>query len=162
MASNIEISTSPHLQVKRMRTILKLFAGLGCLFIFFLITLLGLGIIKLNVTTTSGAIAITDVVTTTGFDSQGQPLPSSNRFSLNETRIYCFVTVKSPNPVNVGVRWFFENSLIYEDNATFNGSRAFFLQPLPGKVFQQGDYRVEIYLVEETLRTVQFSVISNE
>jgi hypothetical protein len=115
-----------------------------------------LGVIR--VTLTTGTATITNVFTTTGLDSQGNPQPSQSSFPPDQSRIYCVVTVSSSKPVNVGVRWFLENELIFEDRALVNNWRAFFIQPLPGELFKKGNYRIEVYLIREPVRTINFSV----
>lgn len=107
---------------------------------------------------TSGSITITDVYLTTGLDAQGQPLPATTQFPPGQPRIYCVVTISAPKPVNVGVRWFYGDELIFDSMALVDGRRAYFIEPPPGKVFSEGEYRVEVYLVKDPVRVIHFSV----
>jgi len=125
------------------------------LFIIVLVSLL-LKILRINII--SGKITIENVVITGEIDAQGNPLAPSNHFTPDQPRIYCVVSVSAPKEINVGIRWYFEDNLIFEDRAMVDRWRAFYIQPLPRKLFQEGNYRADVYLIDETLRTVYFTV----
>jgi len=114
---------------------------------------------NLKIRLSTGTIEITDIVLTTGLDSQGKPLQYESRFSTAQARIYCVIFISSPKPVNVIVWWYFQDQLIFEDAAVVNQWRAFYIEPLQGMEFPEGDYRVEISLVNIPVRVVYFSVV---
>jgi hypothetical protein len=126
------------------------------LFIIVLVSLLLLKILHINII--SGKITIEKVVIAGEIDAQGNPLAPSNQFNPNQPRIYCVVTVSAPKEINVGIRWYFEDKLIFEERAMVDRWRAFYIQPLPGKKFPEGNYRAEVYLIEDRVRTVYFTV----
>ena len=111
-----------------------------------------------NVNVSKGTITITDVVLTSELDEQGQSVSATNYFNVEQQRIYCRITISSPKPVNVGIRWYREGELIFEDRALVNGWRAFYIEPLPGEKFQEGKYKVEIYLVDKSVRELEFTI----
>ncbi len=126
------------------------------LFVIVIISLLITKILRINII--SGKITIKNVVVTGEIDALGNPLAPSNHFNPDQLRIYCVVTVSAPKEINVGIRWYFEDKLIFEDRAMVDRWRAFYIQPLPGNMFQEGNYRAEVYLIVETLRSVYFTV----
>ena len=130
--------------------------SVGCLMALALVC--GLSLLIVRIERTAGTITITEVILTTGFDAQGQPLAQANQFSPEQPRIYCVVKVSAPKPVNVGVRWFYSNEIIADEVVIVDGQHAWHIQPPAGQVFQEGVYRVEVYLVKEPVRTVYFSV----
>jgi hypothetical protein len=105
----------------------------------------------IQIDTQSGSIDISEMYLTSGLDSQGKPLPPVDRFPPDTPRIFCVVKVIAPKPVNVGIRWIYEDEIIH-------GTWAFYIAPLPGEQFREGDYRVEIFLIEETIEQANFSV----
>ncbi len=109
----------------------------------------------------SGTITITNAFTTSGIDSSGQPLAPATEFHTKTSRIYCIVSVDSPSLVPVGVRWFFENELFYDQVIRTDRSAplAMFIEPLPGESFPVGSYRAEVYLVKEAVRVLDFIVV---
>jgi len=114
---------------------------------------------QIQVSSNAGTITISDAYTTTGLDEGGQPLDPTAVFDTNQDTIYLIVLVDSPSPVRVGVRWFFEDELISDQSSTVQGGGGWWwLTPPPGEAFQPGDYRAEVYLVEDAIRTVNFTV----
>jgi hypothetical protein len=132
--------------------------GFGCIILAVAFCLLSLIMLVKTNMLVNEPITITDVVLTTGITSQLQPLDSVTRFPFTQPRIYCLISISSPKPVNVGVRWYYEGNLIYDDKAIVENSRAFYIEPLPGNDFKPGKYKVEVYLVNEALRTMEFTV----
>jgi hypothetical protein len=105
----------------------------GCITSFLILIGIILFFVVRNINVSQGAITISDVVLTSELDEKGQPVSSTNHFSADQPRIYCRITLSSPKPVNVGVRWYREGGLIFEDSALVNGWRAFYIEPLPGE-----------------------------
>lgn len=103
-------------------------------------------------------ITITSVILTTGVDAQGKPIDNVTHFASTVGRIYCVVTIDAPKPVQVGARWYYNNTLIYDQAITVDKSGYMALYRKDGTPFPEGQYRVEIYLVKETERTVYFTV----
>jgi len=85
-------------------------------------------------------------------------MPAVDRFPPETPRIYCIVKVVAPKPVHVGIRWIYEDEVIFVDEGTFNGDYGFYISPLPGEQFREGNYRVEIFLIEETIKSADFTV----
>jgi hypothetical protein len=134
----------------------KFFRYSVVLFVIVILSLLLAKILRINII--SGKIMIENVVITGEIDAQGNPLAPSNQFNPNQPRIYCVVTVSAPKEINVGIRWYFEDKLIFEERAMVDRWRAFYIQPLPGKKFPEGNYRAEVYLIENRVRTVYFTI----
>ena len=105
-----------------------------------------------------GNIKVNEVVLTNGVDRDGTHLPSKDVFSTEEPRIYCYVSISSPKPVLIGVRWYKGSTLIFEDQEMVDRWRAFYIEPLQGTVFNEGEYRVEVFLVDKSVRTIYFSI----
>lgn len=126
--------------------------------VLFLIVIITILIKILDINIVSGKITIENVVITGEIDAQGNPLAPSNHFNPEQPRIYCVVTVSAPKGINVGIRWYFEDQLIFEERGMVDSWRAFYIQPLPGKMFLEGNYRAEVYLIDEMVRTVYFTV----
>jgi hypothetical protein len=155
---NPDMKTSRVVNRKRKLIWIGVFAvgllSFGCLCIAVLVLLVSNG--TLNAPTSS--ITIDDAFMTTGLDAQRQPFPATTLFSSGQAKIYCFVTITASQPIPIGVRWFYQSDLILEQKEMVNGKGAFVIVPPSGKKFQIGEYRVEIYLVKDALRTVYFSV----
>lgn len=132
--------------------------GLGCMIFSVSFCLISLILLVKTKMLVNESITITDVVLTTGITEQLQPLDSVTRFSIKQPRIYSLISISSSKPINVGVRWYYEDDLIYDDRAIVEDKRAFYIEPLPGGQFKPGRYKVEVYLVDEALRTMEFTV----
>lgn len=135
----------------------KLIVGLGLLTLLLICVVL-LVVISPQFKVAFGPVRITDVYMTTGFDDQGQPLAPINRFSPDEPRIYCYVEVSSPKSIYVKLKWIQENIVVLEQGELVYGWKMFSVEPLLGGVFGEGDYKVEIYLADTLVETVEFSV----
>jgi hypothetical protein len=150
--------TNEHMKTKYRITRQGCLIGLGCIVSFLILTGIIFLIILRNTDLRQGTITITDIVMTSELDEEGQPVSATTYFSADQPRIYCHVTVSSPKPVNVGIRWYREGELIFVDSALVNGWRAFYIEPLPGEQFQEGNYKVEIYFVEKSVREIEFTI----
>jgi len=118
---------------------------------------LACGIVQ--VSSNSGTITITDLYTTGGLDASGQPMEPDSEFETSQDRIYLVVTIDSPSPVPVGVRWFFGDELIYEEATRVDNAAYWFIGPPPGQEFEVGSYHAEVYLVQDPVRSVDFVVV---
>ena len=106
----------------------------------------------------SSKITITNIILTTGLDAQGRPIDNVTHFDPNVGRIYCVVTINAPKPINVGMRWYYNDTLIMDQSQTMNKSGYMSIYRKDGSSFPEGRYRVEIYLVRQPERIVYFIV----
>ena len=113
---------------------------------------------RVQLNAVSGSISITDARVTSRIDEQGKPLSSDNIFSTQEPRIYCYVEVSAPKAVNIGVRWYRENELIFESREMVYQWRTFYIEPLSGRRFEEGNYRVDVFLINDPIVTIPFTV----
>jgi hypothetical protein len=157
MVENI-VSTKTENKPKKLSIKWWLVGGIAGAFILFVICLAIIFTGKLQLNAVSGPIYITQAGLTSGFDEQGMPLPSDNKFSTTQPRIYCYVEISAPKPVNVGVRWYRENELIFEMRELVDKRRAFYIQNQPGHTFEEGNYRVELFLIEDPILTIPFTI----
>ena len=114
-------------------------ACLSCFVIFVLGCALGSVIINWRIAASAESVSISDVIITTGVDSEGNPFPSTNRFPPEQSRIYCVVKTSSSKPINVGVRWYWKETLIFEDYALVYGWRAFLFNHSPEIISKAGN-----------------------
>jgi hypothetical protein len=112
-----------------------------------------------RLTASEGTVTISKFYLTTGLDAEGEPLPPTTEFRSTQETIYAIVSVSAPKPINVGVRWFQGETLIYDARDMVEGSRFFWISPPPGASFEPGQYRAEVYLVSDPVRTVEFTII---
>lgn len=131
---------------------------LGCISLLVIFCGLVFSLIRVRVQSALGPIHITDARIAVTIDDQGTPPPSVSAIRPDQPRIYCFIAISAPKPVVVGARWFHEEQLIFEDQALVETWRAFYIQPLPGEKFSEGEYRVEILLQKMVIKTLYFSV----
>lgn len=143
-------SKNPRIQIFKLLG----YFGIALILIYSLASAFGIFEFNLNIS----PIYITKAVVATDIDELGNPKRVSTSFLPTQNRIYCLVKVEASKPVNVGVRWFLENDLIFQDQQMVDQWRAFYIQPLPGHQFLQGNYRVEIYLVSDAVKTINFTV----
>jgi len=61
-------------------------------------------------------------------------------------------------PVYVGTRWYYNDTLIYNQAITMDKSGYVALYRKDGTPFPEGQCRVEVYLVSEADRVVYFTV----
>lgn len=110
-----------------------------------------------RITRVSGTVTITDVVLTSGIDAEGNPVDNVTQFDPTVDYICCVVTLSAPKPVHIGTRWYHEDTLIYEQAIT-EGRTGYWCIERTGVAFSEGQYRVEVYLVERPERIVYFTV----
>ena len=158
MEQKINAESESYQSMKRSRSFKGLLIGLGCFGILIIVFVVTVLVVFSRIQMNAGRIEITKAAITTGIDEQGNPLPSTDHFPADQPRIYCYVSVSSPKPISLGARWFYGDTLIYKDMELVNGWRAFYIEPSPGEIFKEGEYRVEIYLVDEAIRTITFTV----
>ena len=156
--TNTEQQTPTENTQKKVPGATRLWIGIGCVGIVLIIAILFLtNIIRLGVS--AGPITITEVVMTTGLDSQGRPLSNQSRFPPDQPRILCYISISSPAPARIGIRWYHEDELLLDKINEVSGNAVSYIQPRPGHLFQEGEYRVEIYFVKEAVKTINFSVV---
>lgn len=136
--------------------------AIGCALLFSALICLGgvllIGRFTFKVERSQGAITITDVFLTTGLSPDGTPRERVSQFSPDTARIWCIVDVEAPKPVNVGVRWYYGDELIFDRMMLVERRGAWWIEPPPGQHFLEGEYRVEVYLVNTAERVVRFTV----
>ena len=157
MGENI-VSTNTESKPKKSSNKWWLVGGVAGSILLFVLCLAVIFTAKLQLNTVSGPISITQAGLTSGFDEQGMPLPSDNKFPTTQPRIYCYVEISAPKSVNVGVRWYREDELIFEMRELVDRRRAFYIQNQPGHTFEEGNYRVELFLIEDPILTIPFTV----
>ena len=129
--------------------IIVLLLGICCLSIW---------IIRPSLWFNFGPITVTDIRITTDVDASGTPPPPKNVIKPEEPRIYCFVAISSPKAVSIRVKWYWNGMLIHEDQSMVESWRAYYIEPLPGKIFPEGDYTVDIFLYERKVKSINFTV----
>jgi len=110
-----------------------------------------------RITRTSGTVTITDVVLTSGIDAEGNPVDNVTRFDPTVGYICCVVKLTAPKPIRIGTRWYHEDTLIYEQAITEDRTGYWCIERT-GEAFPEGQYRVEVYLVERPERVIYFTV----
>jgi hypothetical protein len=145
--------------IKKSRISKKIFLWAGILLMIGLLICVVIVFSTIKIGYNTGSIKITDARITTGIDPQGNPLPAVEEIKNSEPIVYCYVRLSAPKPILVGARWYLNNKLVYERQEMVDEWGAFLIQPKPGTTFQEGDYRVEVYLVKEALKTLHFKVI---
>lgn len=113
---------------------------------------------SLSLNLSRGSITISDVVLTSDVTPDFAPVNDISHFDSSAPRIWCLVTLQTDRSVHVGARWYYGNDLLRDDMLQTERVAAFFIEPGEGYSFPEGQYRVEIYLVEEPLRTMYFTV----
>ncbi len=137
----------------------KIFQAIGCSTGIVLLAIIVLIIVFSRININIGKIEITKAVITAEIDKDGNPLPSNGVFPSSQPRIYCYILINSPKPIQVGVRWYYGDTLIFQDTEMINIWKAYYIQPQPGERFRVGEYHVEIYFIDKAIRTLSFSVI---
>ncbi len=145
-------------EVRRKTNNKKIFLGIGCFLVILLLAIVVLVIVSSRININAGKIEITKAVITSEIDKEGNPLPANGVFPTSQPRIYCYIAIKSPKPIQVGVRWYYGDTLIFQDTEMINIWKAYYIQPQPGEKFRAGEYHVEIYFIDKAIRTLSFSV----
>ena len=123
---------------------------LGCFLIFLSI--------RSKLTFKSGPIYLVDARITTELYQGGNYPPSQDKIRPNEPKIYCLVSLSSPKEVDITVEWYRNGKLIYKDHSPTKSWSAFSLKTIDGSNFPEGEYRVDIKLLNTILRSIMFSV----
>ena len=117
---------------------------------------------NLNIDRISGDVYITEAHLTAAPEGSSSGNGSSGPpFHPHTEEIHLITTVQSDAPVPVGVRWYREGDLIFEERARVMGTVAWYVRPGTLNYFQPGHYKVEIFLVEEPVRTLEFEIIDD-
>lgn len=103
-------------------------------------------------------IIIEEVILTTEIDAQGMPVNQATHFAPTVEKIGCLVRVSAPKPIRVGVRWYYQDTLISDIPQVVDRANLWWLSRTSGDSFPEGQYRVEVYLINDLIRTVHFTV----
>jgi len=108
-------------------------------------------------------IYIEDVVLTSALDSVGWPVDRISRISSANKRIYCFINFRGIFGLPMGgavlVRWYYGSEQIKGDYFHTNSEPAIlWLEPPKNETFRPGHYRIEIFINQTLIRTVEFEV----
>jgi hypothetical protein len=105
------------------------------------------------------AYSIDQVILTSELDDKGYPVGSKSVFRPSE-RIICVVTTTGTDGGIVGMRWYYQDKLIFEQfGKTQNNMIGTYIQSNRSVVLEEGYYRVDILITGETpLKTVNFTV----
>ena len=106
----------------------------------------------------TGPVTVTDVRIATTLNEDGSPPEQVTSISANQPRIYCYITITTPKPVPISIKWYRDGLLIAEDQSMAQGWIAFSLDPLPNQPFPEGNYQAEILLYNNVVETVEFDV----
>jgi hypothetical protein len=151
-----QTSRSPYAALRRIRT--SAFALVAALLLIFTATAC-LGI-RIN-PGRSGDIYLDDPVMAKGADAQSGPIDRTNVFRSTDDRIYCTISIRGPDGVHLGARWYYMDKLITDRVIDLGTQRrgAWWLQRPPRGAFPVGDYRIEIYLVKSADKVAYFKVV---
>jgi len=101
--------------------------------------------------------SLKQVILTDTLDKHGLPVRPVNQFTPNQT-IICWVELTTARGW-LEVRWFHEDSLIFEHTDQFLQTSYTFIQSTPQAALAEGAYRVEIYTAkDQPLEIIQFTV----
>lgn len=105
-----------------------------------------------------GSITIQDAYLT--LDPElSKPTPGQiPSFPTDTNRIYLAVFLESEIPVHLGVRWYFEDELIFKQSGSFDRPFVWHIQVETAEGFIPGNYRAEIFLIEEPVRVLEFKI----
>lgn len=108
----------------------------------------------------SGTIYVGEPVMSKAIDERGDPIEPTTVFKTTDKRIYCTIDIRGPDHVRLGARWYYGDKLIYDRVIDFGRQRrgGWWVDVGPDGKFPPGDYRVEIYLLKDPIRTSLFQV----
>jgi len=95
-----------------------------------------------------------------GVDEQGSPIEPMTVFKRTDKQIYCTISIRGPEGVHLGARWYYGDKLISDYVIDFGKRQHGFwrLETKAGQAFPTGDYRVEIYLIKEAAKVAYFKI----
>lgn len=113
-----------------------------------------------GLTVESNPIWIDKVVVTGEIDSQGMPVSESDVFTPEQPVVYCFVAGRGSDSIPVRLKWYYQNTLIFDQTVNLGPSRHNYgyLRLQAGQRWPTGEYRVEVGLVDKPVKVVYFSV----
>ncbi len=124
--------------------------GVGC----FILAVVLKPFIKFN--HESGPYSIKSVTLSSGYEDY-QPINIKDVFTPSDP-IICTVKTTGVDGI-IGMRWYLGDNVIYEATGkTKNNTISTYLQSTKSTVIPEGKYRVEIFLINETLKTAYFEV----
>ena len=105
----------------------------------------------------NGDYSIESVTLSTGLEN-GQPVGIREVFMPSDN-IICTVKTSGVDGGIIGMRWYAGEQLIYENTGkTIDNTISTYIASNSSLVLPDGDYRVEIYMVDDPLETVHFEV----
>lgn len=113
-----------------------------------------------NTPGSEGAVWIDNMVITSGIDANGDPIDEVEVFPQDVKRVNCFIAIRGPENVQLGVRWFRDDQFLGQSSIPFGTQRknyAFVAGPENGPLMP-GTYRCEVFAIQEPLRSVTFRV----
>ena len=106
----------------------------------------------------SGPITIQDAYLTLDPELSKPTSGQTPTFPADTSRIYLAVFLESEIPVHLGVRWYFEDELIFQQSGTFDRPFVWYIQSETEVGFLPGIYRAEIHLIKEPIRILEFTI----
>lgn len=113
-----------------------------------------------NTAGSEGPVWIDKMVITSGIDANGDPIDEVEVFPQGIKRVNCFIAIRGPENVQLGVRWFRDDQLLGQGAIPFGTQRknyAFVAGPENGPLMP-GTYRCEVFAIQEPLRSASFRV----
>ena len=136
-------------------------------FVIFILLLFGFFLLLresevLQISSRTGSVKIHDAYLTLDKDLPKMEQIGPPIFLTDSDRIYLVVILETEKPVNVGVRWYWEDELITQENASLDRPFAWYIQSETTGGFQPGNYRAEIYLIEKAIHSLDFIIQKND
>ncbi len=108
----------------------------------------------------SGPFVVHDPIMTTGLTADGQPVDNVTTFDSTTSRIHCFVNIQGPESVRLGSRWYREDELLYDSGLVEVGADRYISWSMSRTAdeFEEGNYRVEIYVISDPIKVKHFAI----
>lgn len=108
-----------------------------------------------------GPVWLGELVITTEMDQKGDPTDNVAELSYGIERVYCFLRIRGPENVVLGMRVFYEDQLAGEADLSFGPARKAardIVNKKTGGPLPRGRYRCEVFAVKDALRTAEFTI----
>lgn len=108
-----------------------------------------------------GPVWLGELVVTTEMDEKGEPTDAVTELSYGIERVYCFLRIRGPENVVLGMRVFYEDQLAGEAALAFGAERKAARDIVNKKTsgpLPRGRYRCEVFAVKDALRTAEFTI----